>query len=244
MKQRFELIEMYIDGELGAEEKKYVEDQIASNPEFAREFHLRQKVNSAIMEKDVIQLRNNLEKIYQTQHSDHSGIVRKLFERKWHLAAASATILLVVGSFLLSNLSSPNADQVFSKYYEPESAILMTRSADEHPDSQLKTALHKFEQKDFQGAIPLLIDNKDNILAQFYLGLSYIETKDYKRAISSFQIILDNNNNLFLEQSEWYKGLCYLKLGENIKATDLFTTIKNSNSLYQKDAEDILQKLN
>lgn len=243
MNQQFELIEKYIDGNLSAKESKSVEQLIAKDKVFAKEYKLRYEVNEAIMQKDIMTLRENLNNVYNGQHQSPPSVVRQLFIKNWHLVAASVTILIIVGSFLLSNLNNSSSEQIFEKYYSSENAIFMTRSDATVLDDNLNDALEKFQNKEYADAINLLTINETNVVAKYYLGLSYMETDQFVKAKASFQNILDSPDNLFIEQAKWYKGLCLLKLDETEAATELFTSILSDDSLYNEDVTNILRML-
>jgi len=244
MKHQFELIERYIDGDLNAEETKTVEQLIASDPDFKNEYNLRLNVNKAIGEKDIMELRYKLSMIHRQETSHSIGIIRHLFEKKWHLVAASITILAIIGSFLLNNLNNQGSDQLFEKYYSSENAVFTTRSGENPENSDLTVGLQKFQKQNYNEAINLLKKNRDNVVSQYYLGISYIETKQFTEAKAAFHYILEQESNLFTEQAQWYKGLCLLKLDQLEDAKQLFTDIINSNSIYNNNASEILKKLN
>ncbi len=243
MKNQNELIEKYIDGELSPEERQEVEKLIEQDEQFSQEFQLRLNVNHAIMENDVMKLRENLEEICRNSNQQKGTIIRRLYERKWHLVAASTTILVVIGSFVLSEFNTPTPEQLFNKHYKFETCIEGERGNSSSMDVNIKTALTHYNNSEFTEAIKILKNYEDNILSKFYLGLSYVETKKYSKAIRCFQYVLDDNNNLFLEQSRWYKGLCFLKLNKKVEAKFVFEKIIEEKELYKDKAAEILKSL-
>ncbi len=74
-------------------------------------------------------------------------------------------------------------------------------------------------------------------------GVSNYEEENYPEAKQSFTKVIDNNNNLFLEDAQWYLALCYLKTDEKEKAIDQLNFIKKSESIYRDDARKILRKM-
>ena len=243
MKNRFELIERYLDNELNKEERKQVLALMAIDNEFVKEYHLHLEVNKAIVEKDVLHLRNSLKEIFHNSKQDTGTTIRKLYKQKWHLAAASATILVIIGSMLFSNINTSQKGELFNQYFEAETSIMVTRSTNVDIDTDVKTALQFYTNAEYQKAITIFENNQNNIISKFYLGLSYIETNDFVKAKESFQAVLDHNDNLFIEQSEWYKALCLLKLNKNKEAAILFAEIENSNSLFRDQASKILKSI-
>ena len=243
MNQQFDLLEKYIDGNISSKDKELVEQLIESDLTWKNEYILRMDVNKAIGEKEIMQLRYKLGVIHDAEFPNSKGKVRNLFEKKWHLAAASITILVILGSFLLKNLGSPQPEQLFKKYYNTENAVFTTRSNDSNENIDLKIGLQHFQKRNYKQAISSLKNNPDNLVAEYYLGISYIETEQFLKASEAFNVILKKEINLFTEQAEWYKALCLLKLNDINTAKHLFTSIHNSNSIYNKNAEEILIKL-
>lgn len=243
MKSQIELIERYIEGDLMPEEIKEVRQLIKTDPKFHKEYKLRLEVNEAINEKSIMQLRYKLNMIHQQEVTHTTGIVRQIFRKNWHLAAAAVTILIIVGSFLISTLNTPEPDLLFNQYYTSD-AIFTARSGENAEDLKLTTGLQKFQKQEYTEAIKLLKEVSGNIVSDYYLGISYIETKQFQNAKLAFSNITEKENNLFTEQAEWYKGLCLLKLKEINNAKELFTSISSSNSIYNQNAKEILKKLN
>ncbi len=244
MKEQFELLEQYIDGDIGLAESESVGQLISSDPFFKKEYDLRREVNKAISEKNIMQFRYKLNMIHDQQIGSSRGKVRQLIDHKWYLAAASVTILALIGSLLINNMSNPGPEQLFDRYYTTENAVFTTRSSNENDNIELKEGLQQFQLNNYKEAINWLKKSPKNIVSEYYLGISYIETDQYTQAKDAFHRIIEQENNLFTEQAQWYKGLCLLKLNEIDEATLLFTSIKNSSSLYNDDASEILKKLN
>ena len=55
--------------------------------------------------------------------------------------------------------------------------------------------------------------------------------------------IIEDNDNLFVDQAEWYLGLCYLKLNDTEKAIIQFSKISQSNSTYKIRSEEIIKNI-
>ncbi len=243
MKPPFELLEKYIEGEVTPDEKKSVRLLIKTDPEFQKEYKLRLGINNAIKEKNIMQLRYKLSMIHDQEITKNKGnVIRHIFKRNWHLAAASITILILIGSFLISNLNAPGPDNLFKQYYSPD-AIFTARSSELSENLDLTTGLQKFQKQNYIEAINLLKNVSDNIVSEYYLGISYIETNQFLKAKYTFNKLTERDSNLFTEQAEWYKGLCLLKLKELPEAKALFTSISQSSSIYNQNAKEILKEL-
>ncbi len=74
-------------------------------------------------------------------------------------------------------------------------------------------------------------------------GVSNFEEKKYPEAKQSFGKVIDDKNNLYIDQAQWYLALCYLNTNETDKAKQLFRIIGNEGGIYKKDAKKIIRGL-
>ena len=70
-----------------------------------------------------------------------------------------------------------------------------------------------------------------------------MEEEKYQNASNSFNEIIDNNNNLFVEQAKWYLALCYVVTEDYQNAQDLLNELINDKTYYAKDARNMLKDL-
>jgi len=115
-------------------------------------------------------------------------------------------------------------------------------------DQNIVEAVIKFQQKDFRTSAVLfksiLKKDQSNIAVWFYYGISNIEIQNYDNAIKAFNTIIEQNDNLYIEHAEWYKGLCYLKNNQKDKAIEQFNVVaSNPDNFHQQEAKNILEKL-
>ena len=81
------------------------------------------------------------------------------------------------------------------------------------------------------------------IASYLYSGISYFEIEKYKEAGQSFQKVIEHDDNLYIEQAEWYIGFVYLMRDEKDKARKQFQKIADSQGYYQDEAEKILKRI-
>ncbi len=84
--------------------------------------------------------------------------------------------------------------------------------------------------------------NNDDANAQFYLGMCYFQTGKYNFAQNYFQKNLDNENNIFHQESEFYQALCLLNLKQNDKAVEQLQHIVANKGFYATRAQEALNK--
>lgn len=243
----FDRIEDFLDGGLTDDQLKEFENDLLNDSDLQMELDFHREVDEAIMENDIMDLRSKLEAIEVPPKVEEKRKFKYL--TKWNIVAASLALFLGLGSlmFLVNNKSTYSNEKVYSNYYKPYNVVMNTRSPDASIDNMLVNALKSYEARDYRTALNLFkqILEKDstNITSNFYSGISNLEISEYHKANKNFKRVLRHKNNLFIEQSEWYLGFCYLMTNERDKAIKQFSTIAKGNSFYRSKAQEILSKL-
>jgi tetratricopeptide (TPR) repeat protein len=86
--------------------------------------------------------------------------------------------------------------------------------------------------------------NNNDANAQFYLGMANYQLGKYNYAINFFKKNLDNENNIFHQESDFYLALCYINGGEKEKGTILLNSIIENKGFYCQRAKETLLNLN
>jgi tetratricopeptide (TPR) repeat protein len=84
--------------------------------------------------------------------------------------------------------------------------------------------------------------NKNDANAQFYLGMCYYLTGKYTLAQSYFEKNLDNDNNIFHQESDYYQALCLLNTRQTDKALEQLQSIVNAKGFYSSRAQEVISK--
>lgn len=243
-----EVIEKYIDNELEGVELFDFEQSLSSNNDIKRDYNLSLEINKSIIEDDVMALRETMDSIYNKdiKVENTSSIFAK---PKFYYAAASIALLIASGG-LIKQLNKPNLDNnaVFEEYYKPYDAVASYRSGNEDIDRVLVTALEKYEEKDFKQATVLfeqiLNTCEDNMSVNLYSGISYMEEEKYQKASTSFNTIIKNNDNLFVEQAKWYLSMCYIKTGKKLEAKNILMELIKEQTCYEEQASKVIEDIN
>jgi tetratricopeptide (TPR) repeat protein len=82
-----------------------------------------------------------------------------------------------------------------------------------------------------------------NLLGKLYSGISYMELNDFEKAMGYFNFIIQHKDNLFIDQSEWYLSLCYLKTNRMEEASRLLDKIANERGVFKTKAQMLLNEL-
>ena len=149
-------------------------------------------------------------------------------------------IIFIIIVLLIGSVSDSNRkQQIFDNFYYKESPITYRSSG---IDSPLRKGMYFYNKGNYEMSIKTFSLDSSNMLGYLYSGLSYMELRNYKKAIEYFKYIIDNNDNLFIDQADWYMALCYLRIDEN-KSIVILNKIKNGNTIFNKKASKILIEL-
>lgn len=241
-----------IDGYLGEELDESVlaefEAELMMNSGLASDVAFHREIDKAAMETDVISLRDKLQQISREEQGRSSEILGLSPRRKslfWY-AAASTIILMIVFTSLLRH-KSYTSQQLYTSYYQPyRGGATVSRSA-ETSSGALNAAMRHIDHGEYDQALCLLEQapggTQEGFTTSFYRGVAYQELGEYGRAISSFSDVIRHGDNLLVEQSQWYIGLCYLRLDERERAAREFRKIVSGNGYYRDQSKKILRQL-
>ena len=123
----------------------------------------------------------------------------------------------------------------------------MFRSGDALVDSKITQALHKFNEQQYGTAIDMFGEvlkiDANNPVGNFYTAMAYQQTGQFQLALEAYGKVIRDRDNLFVEQAQWYTGLCYLQTENRKKAYRQFKKIAQGEGFYQQKAEAILEKI-
>ena len=236
-----ELIEKYLEGRLTEKERKKFDQLYKENKEFKEEVDFEEYVARTLQDEDIIQFREKIaETMKKRKREYYYGWINKATMK--YAAIVVTVFALGFGAINVFEKDYSNND-LFNKYYSSEQ-VNISRSS----NANIVEAVRYYQSGQYVNAIDqfkdLLEKDASNIAVRFYLGVSYVETKNFNKAIESFRYIISDQDNLYIEHAEWYLGLCYLKNEEMDKAINQFTIIAESeDNYYSKKAQNLLSKI-
>jgi len=239
-------IERYLSDDMTYAEKKTFEKEIVVNPELAAEYKLTLSVEDAIRQDDILDFRKKLlmARKEALQKKTPVPVVRIHRYKAWYIAASVLLLLSAGGFWYLSDSDPSSADKLFRKYYSAQSMIDVTRSG----DANMVEAIIRYQEKDYSGAAVLfsqiLRNDPENHAGWFYYGISCIETSQFMEAEDAFMIIINQDQNLYVEHAHWYLALAYLKSNQMEKARlKLEYIAADPENFHRRDAQHLLNKL-
>jgi len=239
-------IERYLQGDLKEKEVREFEHSLENDRALFREFKLRKEIEDALLEDDVMELRTQMQGVMERQSPNPVH----WFKRKAIIATVVGTLLLGLGGtgyhyYQIGH--APTTDQIFQEYYQPYEATITFRSGvDNEVNGLLTNAMQKYRQEEYRTALQLfeqVLNKKEDVAANFYSGLSYIEIQKYQKANESFDTVIGDKDNLFLHQAKWYTAMCHIKLKNTDKALALLEDLSRQSGYYKDKAEEVTKEV-
>jgi tetratricopeptide (TPR) repeat protein len=248
------LIEQYLDGTLGTEERSAFEERASGDEVFRKLIMLHKEVNDCIRDNDFFTLRDLIAGISK-EYSPHKITggefpKKKLQPVSYRLFAriAALLILLAAAGFILRYVifNHPSAERIYQKYYAVYDLDVIYRSAPAR-NTRLNEAILSYDQGNYQDALlklnVILSEDQNNYMARFCQGLALMETDDPVGAIHSFREIPAKWYSPFAEHRDWYLALALLKSKNAVESSEIFRQIASDNGYYARRAEQILKSL-
>jgi tetratricopeptide (TPR) repeat protein len=245
--------EKRLSNEIKSIEKEIEDNQVNEiASELVKEWH-EKKESKGINNKKREEISDFIKSAIESPAEEHvknmaevsNKVSRKgLFVRYSTLAAAA-----VIGAFLLIKTLLPSSDpeKLFTSYYKPFDAISpVTRSLSNNESDIYSSSIESYKTASWQkaaiGFAGILEKDPSVISAQFFLGLSQLELKNYDQAINLLSKVA-NGSGEYGKEAKWYLGLTYLKTGDKEKASECFKYFAGSDGFYRDRSEKILRRL-
>ncbi len=230
-----DILIQYLDNELSLEEKTNLENQLKHDFVMQHELENLTLAKSAIktygLKKHVAFIHTEMmnEMVVEKASSIQQSMVRRMVKISMKVAAAVFIVMLGLGVYQYSTITP---DKVFASNYKPYTLSVNRGAIETNVMEKL------FQEKNYIAVISQFETLKEASLKENFLaGVAYMETKNYKNAITVLNNVLSKNafdkTSILNDDAEYFLALSYLKNNGIKLATPIFEMInKNTNHLY------------
>src|SRR5688572_3439873 len=154
--------------------------------------------------------------------------LRRIVQYGVAVAAIIVLVFLIIGVYKFYTLSP---EKLYNENYKPYELTTA-------PDESASPIEKAWREKKYGAVINL---NKTSVLSVkdvFLTGMSFLETYDYSRAISSLQVVIaeaKDNKSQLKDTAEYYLALAFLRNRDYDQAIELMNAIRNNSSHQYKD---------
>jgi tetratricopeptide (TPR) repeat protein len=237
-------IERYNAGEMSDAEQQWFQKELDGNVTLQTEVNIRRNTDKVLKNKDIISLRNKLSEIEKNR--EVPVIIRN--KRPEYLKyVAVLTGLIIIGSITVFSDRNMSSEEIINRYNKVYESPTVQRSAIAETNNDFSLALEFYNTHDYQKAAILfskiLEKNPKDMQSELLNGVANFEDEKYPEAKLSFDKIIYDDNNLFIETAKWYLALCYVKTDEKSKAIRQLEIITKEGGIYKNNAKKIIRKL-
>lgn len=173
------------------------------------------------------------------------------------MAIVVALVAIASVVWFLKPNTATNPEELFAKYYQAQNELLRTKQLIARLESygftggfdSLKQALVLYENGQYQEVIKLLTayqeTHKDDLLVQYYIGMSHMNESRYAKAVEYLMPISKAEGSDLKNDAIWNLALCYLKVENGLAdAKSTFLDIENDmNNPYHRAAKAVREQL-
>lgn len=243
-------IEDFIDGLLEGEEMDEFSKELQDNLDLRAEVKLRQQVNELLGESDIEGLRAQLN--VAKDQTDVKKVKMFIPETKvshlnfWKTSVAIMIVLLGIATVLNNGRLTTSMDDIYSSTYV--SPTLPTeRSLMDSNDGYLQVAKNEYINQNWTKSHEMFSNAPDELktipAVQFYDAASLQNLKKYNEAAQIYSKVIENGNNVFVQEAEMNKALCYIAAAKYKEAKSQLEAVIERKNSYEKDARAILRRL-
>lgn len=212
-KERQELFEDYLLGQMTAERKKSFETNLVKDLDLQNEFDEFKALFQTVEEAG---MRAKLKEFHQDM--DKNGVpVRQLNppRRKFNFRiAATVLLLLSVGGFWFFNRTDPY-ERLFKEYYTQDPGLPTVMGSNDN--YEFYEAMVDYKQGHYDVAIEkwekLLEKKPENDTLNYFLGSAYLANDNTQKSFPYLENVAGNDSSTFRDEALYYLGLGYLKIG-------------------------------
>jgi len=240
-------IEDFIDGVLEEDLLAEFNAELNDNSDLIAEVELRRQVNAAIGEKAIMELRAELNFAREAADSKKVEMLipatKKVYLNYWKTGVAVIVLLLGITGVLRNGAVS--VDKTYNNFYEipswaPERSVMNEVSFMQEANALYSNGEYAALITKFESNTNLV---KGNPVLGFYQAASYQNLNRMNEAIEAYSGVINHGDNLFIEEAEWYRSLCYLKKGDKKMAKNELLAVIDRKGHFEKDAKAVLRKL-
>jgi len=161
----------------------------------------------------------------------------------WRSSVAIIVVLIGLAGVLTNGLVS--VSRTYDNYFESPSW-----SAERSVSSEitlLQQANIAYLNADYKKVVQILnqlpASNYENPVSDFYLAASLQQLNKFEDAITAYSSVIKQGDNLFIEEAQWYRSLCYLKLGDEKKAKVELLAVIERKGHFEDQAKAVMRRL-
>ncbi|MBK8920647.1 MAG: tetratricopeptide repeat protein [Saprospirales bacterium] len=236
--QDFDLLDDYFNGLLPPESEQALRERAAADPDFAREFALRERMQRWLHREPVRQaVAKNLAEIGPDYFTANAARPWRVSWKRWALLAASfAVFAFAVWFFALRQPS------LYHRYAQHAPLQFTERGAGDSPETRAERAFREGRYEEALAALrTVLTDKPGHLTARLYEGICLLELGRPAEARAAFAPIAEGTSALQAD-ALWYLAISYLRENDPTRCRETLLRLQAGQEHYQQ-AQELLRAL-
>ena len=210
-----QLIEDYLLGLLGPEEKQHFEQRKA-DVDFQKELEVMQDLELVFQKSGREALKSHFGKLEANRAvakaGKASGGARRVLPR--FLPIAAAALLLLGVMWWLGQRSSVDQQALFTEYFQPYPNLAAPILKGENPKDKRTEAFQLYEIGDYENALTIFESLEAEEEKLFYQAVSYLALDRPNQAAPILKELSGNASTDYRQAAEWYFLLAAIRMGQ------------------------------
>jgi tetratricopeptide (TPR) repeat protein len=240
-----EWIERYLDNTLSTEERKWMEQRLAEEPELNNQYkehrQLIEGIRYAHLHEKLLQLRALEKTMPSIAHKPKRGNQIMLY---WKPMAAAATITILMTVYFITN-RPVKSEELFAQYFQTYPNVFEPTVRGDIQADKRSDAFGAYDRGDYKTAAILfeqLLKDKEEPGILILLGNANLVLGNVEAAQTNFLMLIKDFDELD-GQAKWFLGLSYLKQGNEAKARLILQELGDPEFTYSKKAKELLKNV-
>jgi len=250
--QEYNLIHKYLSESLNSESDKAAFQNALANEEFRTALLEQAKLVDSLEVIDNEDTRSLLESFEQSNNLDAKSPKKNVPPKKEGALFTWLKYLVILAMLLGLAYAGYNAGKDKTDYphilayygsstFPPE---VMDRSMASKISPLYKKTMGAYARKDFNLAVEGLTQLESDEQIKMYLGNSYLQLKEYNKALPLFDELCQSGNKKIRQNAEWYKALSLLGLKRKKEAIKTLNFVKKQDyHLFDRKAGKLLKEI-
>ena len=233
------------------EELSHDEERSNERHEQGSTERLESDIDKAIMETDIMDLRDKLGKLGSQMLSTTAITVRSGMTRMRiiYSAAALLVLLLASGVFITSFMGPVSSDKAYSKYFDNYTTVSEKRGGVITQDEilLLDKAIRFYNQENYAEAYDLFRytskTERLEVMQSMFYAISAMHTNQLQEAETILSGIIRSDEFIYIPDAKWYLALLFIKNEKIDDAMDILRKIaEDPKDKHAKSAQQIIKK--
>ncbi|MBG47282.1 MAG: hypothetical protein CML05_03220 [Pseudozobellia sp.] len=243
------LLYQYFSNQLTSEEQEAFDELLKNDREFKEQYDFEKNLQKVIQEEKSTELKEKLQ-LFESEIKDEKVVQlepesRFSVYRKW-MVAASIALLIGLGYLGYNSFSGPNYNQLYEDNFQNYPNTVFEISRGESVESIERNAFSQYELDNYAEAIANfekipLADRNGYI--DFYMGMSYLNLKQYNKAQEFLKKAAESETQLKAE-AYWYLAMVALKTKDKQKALQWLEILVDKYDYKKERAKELIDALN